>query len=79
MTLASDVLGLNTIERPAELLKEVDDIDEFAACGTAVVISPVGKLRVGDHWYRFHGNGESIGPTIQALYDHLTAIQRGSA
>jgi branched-subunit amino acid aminotransferase/4-amino-4-deoxychorismate lyase len=42
----------------------------------AAVISPVGKIRVGDHWYRFHGDGESIGPTTQALYDHLTAIQR---
>ena len=77
MTLASDVLGLKTINRPVELLKEVDDIDEFAACGTAAVISPVGKIRVGDHWYRFHGNGESIGPTTQALYDHLTEIQKG--
>jgi len=43
------------------------------------VISPVGKVRVGEIWHRFHGDGERIGPVTQALYDQLTAIQKGEA
>jgi len=77
MTLAEDVLGLPVEERPVPFLEEVDDIEEFAACGTAAVISPVGKVRMNDHWYRFYGEGESIGPVTQQLYDRLTAIQKG--
>jgi branched-chain amino acid aminotransferase len=77
MTLAEDVLGMKTQERPVEFLKEVDDIEEFAACGTAAVISPVGRIRSGESWHRFYGNGEAIGPVTQQLYDLLTAIQKG--
>ena len=77
MTLAEDELGLKTEERPVEFLKEVGDIEEFAACGTAAVISPVGKIWSADTCYRFFGNGEAIGPVTQQLYDLLTAIQKG--
>jgi branched-chain amino acid aminotransferase len=77
MTLAADLLGMKTQERPVEFLKEVADIEEFAACGTAAVISPVGSIRAGDTWHRFYGNGESIGPVTQQLYDLLMAIQKG--
>ena len=55
----------------------MDQIDEFAACGTAAVISPVSKIRVGDTWHKFYGDGKEIGPVTQALYDRLTAIQKG--
>ncbi|MBT3644076.1 MAG: branched-chain amino acid aminotransferase [Gammaproteobacteria bacterium] len=77
MTLAADLLGMKTQERPVEFLKEVADIEEFAACGTAAVISPVGRIRSGDTWHRFYGNGEAIGPVTQQLYDLLMAIQKG--
>jgi branched-chain amino acid aminotransferase len=72
-------LGHKTEERAIDFLAEVDQIDEFAACGTAAVISPVGKIRMNDRWYKFFGDGEAIGPTTQALYDRLTAIQKGEA
>ena len=45
MTIAGDELGHATEERPIDFLAEVDQIEEFAACGTAAVISPVGKIR----------------------------------
>jgi branched-chain amino acid aminotransferase len=77
MTIAEDELGHATDERPIDFLAEVDQIEEFAACGTAAVISPVGKIRMNDTWYAFHGNGEAIGPVTQALYDRLTSIQKG--
>ena len=77
MTIAGDELGHATEERPIDFLAEVDQIEEFAACGTAAVISPVGKIRMGDTWYAFHGDGEAIGPVTQALYDRLTSIQKG--
>jgi branched-chain amino acid aminotransferase len=77
MTLAADALGHKTEERAIDFLAEVDQIDEFAACGTAAVISPVGKIRMNDKWYTFFGGGEAIGPVTQALYDRLTAIQKG--
>jgi len=79
MTLAEKSLGRQVAERPIDFFAEVDQIDEFAACGTAAVISPVGKVRVGEIWHRFHGDGERIGPVTQALYDQLTAIQKGEA
>ena len=77
MELAKDDLKLTTEERPVELMKEISEIEEMAACGTAAVISPVGKLWVNDQWYKFHKNGEEVGPVMQHLYDSLTQIQRG--
>ena len=77
MTIVADELGHKTEERPIDFLAEVDQIEEFAACGTAAVISPVGKVKMNDTWHAFYGNGEAIGPVTQALYDRLTAIQKG--
>ncbi|MCP4755040.1 MAG: branched-chain amino acid aminotransferase [Proteobacteria bacterium] len=77
MTLAKEELKLNIEERPVELMKEIGEIQEMAACGTAAVISPVGKIWVGNQWYKFHKNGEEVGPVMQQLYDSLTRIQRG--
>lgn len=77
MTLAAQTLGRTVEERPIDFFAEVDQIDEFAACGTAAVISPVSKIRVGDTWHKFYGDGKEIGPVTQALYDRLTAIQKG--
>jgi branched-chain amino acid aminotransferase len=77
MKLAEDELKLKTEERPVELMKELPEIEEMAACGTAAVISPVGQLWVNDQWYKFYKNGEEVGPIMQQLYDSLTQIQQG--
>ncbi len=77
MDLASDELGLKTESRPVELEKELSDIEEMAACGTAAVISPVGKIWFKDQWHSFYGEGEQVGPIMLKLYDMLTQIQKG--
>ncbi len=77
MILAKDELGLKTEERPVELIKEIPDVKEMAACGTAAVLSPVGKIWANDKWHAFYKNGEEVGPIMSKLYDSLTQIQRG--
>lgn len=77
MILAKDKLGLKTEERPVELAKELNEIEEMAACGTAAVISPVGKIFFEDQWHSFYGDGEKVGPVMMKLYELLTQIQKG--
>jgi branched-chain amino acid aminotransferase len=77
MILAKDDLGLKTEERPVELKKELPDIEEMAACGTAAVISPVGKIWADDKWHTFYKNGEEVGPIMLKLYQSLMDIQGG--
>jgi branched-chain amino acid aminotransferase len=77
MILAKDELGLQSEDRPVELEKELQDIEEMAACGTAAVISPVGKIWYKEKWHSFYGNGEKVGPTMLKLYESLTQIQKG--
>lgn len=77
MTLAKDEMKLTTEERPVDLLKELSEIQEMGACGTAAVLSPIGKVYVDNKWYSFHKEGKEIGPVMQALYNSLTAIQKG--
>lgn len=77
MILAKDQLGMKIEERPVELAREVTEIEEMAACGTAAVISPVGKIWFNDQWHAFYGDGEKVGPVMTKLYELLTQIQRG--
>lgn len=77
MVLAKDDLGMKTEERPVELMKELSNIEEMAACGTAAVISPVGKIWVYDKWHAFHKDGEEVGPVMLKLYQTLLDIQSG--
>ena len=72
MTVAEG-LGI-TVERRPILKEEVPGFAEVAACGTAVVLTPVGKLFDGDKVYTY---SEEIGPTLKRLYDELTGIQYG--
>ncbi|HIZ56154.1 MAG TPA: branched-chain amino acid aminotransferase [Firmicutes bacterium] len=51
------------------------NLKEVFGTGTAAVISPVGKLKVGDLVMDI--NGGKIGPITQRLYDELTGIQWG--
>ncbi len=77
MDIAKEELGMNTEERPIDLRKEVDTFVEVAACGTAAVLSPVGKIWFDNQWHTFHGNGEKVGPVMHSLYDCLSQIQKG--
>ena len=72
MQVAKDYLGMEVEEREV-LLTEIGDFTECGLCGTAAVISPVGKIV--DHGKETVYAG--FGPTIQKLYDTLTGIQMG--
>ena len=58
-------------------LEEVKDFAECGLCGTAAVISPVG--RVVDHGKEiiFPSGMTEMGPVTKKLYDTLTGIQMG--
>ena len=77
MVLAEDRLKLETQWRPVDLRAELADFQEIAACGTAAVLSPVGKIWFDNEWHRFYDDGRSVGPVMQELYDLLVGIQRG--
>lgn len=73
---AEHYLGLKVTERPVKLT-ELADFAECGLCGTAAVMSPVGK--VVDHGKEicFPSGMEEMGPTVKKLYDTLTGIQMG--
>ncbi len=76
MQVARDYLGLETEERRVSL-EEVKDFAECGLCGTAAVISPVGKIVDHGNEIAFSSGMDKMGPTIQKLYDTLTGIQMG--
>jgi len=77
MDIARVDLGMETEERAIDLRAELDTFVEVAACGTAAVLSPVGKIWFDNAWHSFYGNGEEVGPVMQQLYDLLCQIQNG--
>ena len=76
MYIAEYYLGLEVEERDV-YVEELKDFAECGLCGTAAVISPVGK--VVDHGKEicFPSGMEKMGPITQKLYDTLTGIQMG--
>ncbi len=74
LTVASDVLGLKVEERPVAV-EELADFAECGLCGTAAVISPVGKIVNGDAEYVF--GMQEMGLYTKKLYDTLRGIQMG--
>ncbi len=77
MYVAKEYLGLEVEEREV-LIDEVKDFAECGLCGTAAVISPVGKIINHGEEICFPSGMEQMGPTIQKLYDTLTGIQMGT-
>ena len=77
MDIAEEELNLRTEERPIDLRKEILDFNEVAACGTAAVLSPVGKILFDEKWHKIFKDGESVGPIMQTMYDLLVGIQKG--
>lgn len=66
-------LGIPVEERPI-MLTELGDFAEVGACGTAVVITPVGRIVHGDDVYEYGGE---CGPVLHRLYNQVTGIQYG--
>ena len=56
---------------------EVKDFAECGLCGTAAVISPVGKIVNHGEEIQFSSGMETMGPVTKKLYDTLTGIQMG--
>lgn len=74
--VAKEYLGLEVEEREV-YLDEVKDFAECGLCGTAAVISPVGKIVDHGREICLPSGMSAMGPTIQKLYDTLTGIQMG--
>jgi branched-chain amino acid aminotransferase len=66
-------LGMKVESRPIAW-DEVRSLREVAACGTAVVLTPLKSITRGAEVIQFGGFS-----TIQKLYAHITALQSGDA
>jgi len=76
MQLAKD-MGM-TVERRLITVEELNDFEEVGACGTAAVITPVGRIDDADtgQSYVFSKDGEP-GAVCLKLYNALRSIQYG--
>ena len=74
--VAKEYLGLEAEEREITL-EEVKDFAECGLCGTAAVISPVGKIVDHGTEISMPSGMNAMGPITQKLYDTLTGIQMG--
>jgi branched-chain amino acid aminotransferase len=76
LKLAREIFKLDVEERPLPLEEVLQSGDETFGCGTAAVISPIGKITA------YHGRftreiTSGVGELSRGLYDHLTGIQWG--
>ncbi len=76
MALAKD-MGMNVERRPIPV-EELAEFEEVGACGTAAVITPIGKIADPDteHTYTF-GKPGIPGKMTTQLYEHLVGMQYG--
>lgn len=76
MALAED-MGMK-VERRHVYEEELSSFEEVGACGTAAVISPIGKIvdRETGHTYEYCPDGKA-GPKSTLLYNRIRAIQNG--
>lgn len=76
MVVAKEYLGLEVEEREV-YFDEVKDFAECGLCGTAAVISPVGKIVDHGKEICFPSGMDDMGPVTRKLYETLTGIQMG--
>ncbi|GJQ09285.1 hypothetical protein GpartN1_g1076.t1 [Galdieria partita] len=76
MQLAEEELGLQ-VEYRKVAIDEVSHFDEVAACGTAVVITPVGRIVYQDEVISIGNNPDQVGPVSKQLYELMRSIQFG--
>ena len=74
--VAKEYLGMEVEERPIALA-EISDFAECGLCGTAAVISPVGKIVDHGKEICFPSGMTDMGPVTKKLYQTLTDIQMG--
>ena len=74
--VAKEYLGLNVEEREV-FFDEVKDFAEAGLCGTAAVISPVGKIVDHGKEICLPSGMTEMGPVTKKLYETLTGIQMG--
>lgn len=75
--VAKEYLGLEAEEREV-YLDEVKDFAECGLCGTAAVISPVGKIVDHGKEICLPSGMTEMGPVTKKLYETLTGIQMGT-
>ena len=76
MVVAEKYLGMK-VEHREVYLDELENFAECGLCGTAAVISPVGKIDDHGKEICFPSGMEEMGPWTKKLYDTLTGIQMG--
>lgn len=76
MYVAKEYLGLEAEEREV-YFDEVKDFAECGLCGTAAVISPVGKIVDHGKEICLPSGMSEMGPITKKLYETLTGIQMG--
>ena len=76
MYVAEHYLGLEVEEREV-YLDELGDFAECGLCGTAAVISPVGKIVDHGKEICLPSGMDEMGPVTKKLYETLTGIQMG--
>ena len=76
MYVAEHYLGME-VEHREVLFDEIKDFAECGLCGTAAVISPVGKIVDHGEEICFPSGMDEMGPVTKKLYDTLTGIQMG--
>ena len=74
--VAKEYLGLNVEEREI-YFDEVKEFAEAGLCGTAAVISPVGKIVDHGKEICLPSGMNEMGPVTKKLYETLTGIQMG--
>ena len=75
--VAKAYLGLEAEEREV-YLEELPDFAECGLCGTAAVISPVGKIVDHGKEICLPSGMSEMGPVTKKLYEPLTGIQMGT-
>ena len=73
--VAEKYLGMK-VEHREVYFDEVKDFAECGLCGTAAVVSPVGKIYDHGKEICFPAGMEEMGPWTKKIYDTLTGIQR---
>ena len=76
MYVAEKYLGLKAETRVVPF-EEVKEFAECGLCGTAAVISPVGKINDHGKEICFPSGMDEMGPITKKLYETLTGIQMG--